>query len=441
MIQSDHGVLTSSLCGILLMSLWSLLSLVLGAALATLGGVVTELWRGRRDRRAAARLIYQELLFNYSLLIGIRIGDVDFEAKELARIGDGAWRDQTDKLALVQSYRDFNRLWAVYQVLLSLKAGKNASDYSMTELDAILDMIEESLLRVGAQAGVARGALAQHRELRSLVDVPRDQRISAWRKYANEDGSNSRRWHMSRRARKERLLDIDASGELALALTSQVSITLSGSDVIVKKPALPIRDATRRLPEYLNISSLVSAQIDNEFARADHELANYLEQHREADFFLATFALAFFPTKPRIIGATATLSLRRPGGAEDPEIIALSLSPMEESDVVSIQRSFSAGIRLGPTLSLDSGSSTSSEQRRPVIQGFGILTPNPSWRLYARPGRPIEGMYRLAATIQVPKGVSAWAGIRVAVQRGGIAKSLFQSDEIPFPITRHADNA
>ena len=145
-------------------------------------------------------------------------------AKELARIGDGAWRDQTDKLALVQSYRDFNRLWAVYQVLLTLKAGKNAPDSSMSELDAILDMIEDALFRVGTQAGVPRNALMQHRELRSLADVPRNQRISAWRKYADEDGAKSQRLFISRRVRDERLLDIDASGELALALTSQVSI-------------------------------------------------------------------------------------------------------------------------------------------------------------------------------------------------------------------------
>jgi hypothetical protein len=73
------------------MSLWSFLSLVLGAALATLGGVVTELWRERRDRRAAARVVYQELLINYGLLIGIRIGDVDPGSQELTRIGDAAW--------------------------------------------------------------------------------------------------------------------------------------------------------------------------------------------------------------------------------------------------------------------------------------------------------------------------------------------------------------
>jgi hypothetical protein len=350
------------------MSLWSLLSLVLGAVLATLGGVVTELWRGRRDRRAAARPVYQELLFNYGLLIGIRIGDIAFDAKELARIGDGAWRDQTDKLALVQSYKDFNRLWAVYQVLLTLKAGKNAPDSPMSELDAILDMIEDAVFRVGTQAGVPRNALVQHRELRSLADIPRDQRISAWRKYANEDGVKSQRRFMSRRVRDERLLDIDASGELALALTSQVFITLSDSNVIVKKPALPLPPSEKagRLADYLAVGGLVLTQIDSEFAHADPSVAAYLAEHQGTDFFLATFALSFSPAQPKIISAAAVISLRRSDGTEDPAIIALSLYPTEEFDEVSIKRSVSAGIRLGPALSLDTESAASGERPMPL---------------------------------------------------------------------------
>ena len=182
-------------------------------------------------------------------------------------------------------------------------------------------------------------------------------------------------------------------------------------------------------------------QIDSEFAHADPSVAAYLAEHQGVDFFLATFALSFSHVQPRIISAAAALSLRRSDGTEDPAIIAFSLYPTEEFDEVSIKRSVSAGIRLGPTLSLNTESATSGERRRPLIQGFGILTPNPSWRLYARPGRPLEGVYRLAATIQVPNGVAAQAGIKVNVQQGGISRSRFQSSEILFPITGHAGTA
>src|SRR5450432_3710329 len=96
------------------MSVSSLLTLLLGAVLATLGGIATELWRQRRDRRVAARLVYQELLLNYGAIVSFRVGDASRNV--LSQLSSAAWKEQSYKLALLQSYSDFHRLWGLYQI-------------------------------------------------------------------------------------------------------------------------------------------------------------------------------------------------------------------------------------------------------------------------------------------------------------------------------------
>src|SRR5690348_8198423 len=47
-----------------------LVGVVLGAALALAGGVFTEQWKQRREHRAAARLIWLELVRNWAIMFG-----------------------------------------------------------------------------------------------------------------------------------------------------------------------------------------------------------------------------------------------------------------------------------------------------------------------------------------------------------------------------------
>jgi hypothetical protein len=138
--------------------------------------------------------------------------------------------------------------------------------------------------------------------------------------------------------------------------------------------------------------------------------------------------------RPKILTADAAITLRRSDGTEDPRMIALSLYPKQESDELSIKRTLSSGIRLGPNLSL-TPDAVPGQQGKPLIQGFGELTSNFAWRLHDRPGQPILGAYRLAAVIQLPHGVSAQARISLAAEQGGAIRRKFQSEEILVPIT------
>src|SRR5689334_5494580 len=59
-----------------LLSIGTVISLVLGAVLAMLGGIATELWKQRNARRAAARIVYNELRLNFHFILNGRMGDV-----------------------------------------------------------------------------------------------------------------------------------------------------------------------------------------------------------------------------------------------------------------------------------------------------------------------------------------------------------------------------
>lgn len=48
----------------------TLASVVLGALLALAGGIWTERWKQRKEARAAARLVWLELMIDYSTLQG-----------------------------------------------------------------------------------------------------------------------------------------------------------------------------------------------------------------------------------------------------------------------------------------------------------------------------------------------------------------------------------
>jgi hypothetical protein len=79
------------------MNVTALVSGVLGAVLAIAGGVATELWKQRTAARAAARLVWLELILARSALLGaLALGEWpdDFP------FSDDAWTAQRDRLAL-----------------------------------------------------------------------------------------------------------------------------------------------------------------------------------------------------------------------------------------------------------------------------------------------------------------------------------------------------
>lgn len=160
------------------------MGVILGAILAVLGGMATELWRQRRDRRVAARLIYQELLLNYGTILSFRMGDSDRHV--LDRLSDSAWRERSDKLTLVQSYEDFQRLWGIYQIFPTLSTIRSTDVPSPAIIDAVLDSLDDVLLSMGFSAGVSHQDLDQMREgnrtVRTAVDLSKEERIGAWQR-------------------------------------------------------------------------------------------------------------------------------------------------------------------------------------------------------------------------------------------------------------------
>src|ERR1035438_681028 len=166
------------------MDVGSLLSVLLGATLATLGGIATELWRQRRDRRVAARLIYQELLLNYGTILSFRMGDSDRHV--LDRLTDSAWRERSDKLTLLQSYDDFQRLWGLYQIFPTLSTTRRADAPPPVIIDAVLDSLDTILVSIGSSAGLSRQFLDQMREgnrtVRTTVDLSKEEQIGAWQR-------------------------------------------------------------------------------------------------------------------------------------------------------------------------------------------------------------------------------------------------------------------
>jgi hypothetical protein len=99
----------------------SLVSVILGAVLALAGGISTELWKQRKAARAAARLVWQELILARSALLGaVALGqwpDGDFP------FADDAWRAQRDQLALGWDTTDFHDVQTAYLQLRAIATG------------------------------------------------------------------------------------------------------------------------------------------------------------------------------------------------------------------------------------------------------------------------------------------------------------------------------
>jgi hypothetical protein len=159
--------------------------LLLGAILATAGGVLTDLWRQRRSRRAAERLIYHELLLNYGALLGVRMGDADPQVLS-ARLTDAAWKAHSETLALAGEFENFQKLWGTYQIVSRLSSGHHGKELPKELLDAALDAMEDRLGAVGIKAGVPRRTLAENRRIRLMADLPKGDRASVWSEYVRE---------------------------------------------------------------------------------------------------------------------------------------------------------------------------------------------------------------------------------------------------------------
>jgi hypothetical protein len=138
----------------------TLASVVLGAVLALAGGIWTERWKQRKDARAAARLVWLELLVGYSALLAVVALD---EWPANFAFSDDAWIAQRDRLALIRSTNEFQELQTAYLVLRQLAQTPLGQRTEPVLCWPILLSVDRALRMLGETAGLEPAQLDQFR--------------------------------------------------------------------------------------------------------------------------------------------------------------------------------------------------------------------------------------------------------------------------------------
>jgi hypothetical protein len=394
------------------MNVGSLLSVLLGAVLATLSGMATVLWGQRRDRRVAARLIYQELLVNYGTILSFRMGDADQAI--LHRLSDRAWQEQSGKLALLQSYDAFQQLWGLYQIFPALSAPHDSGGPTVTIADGVLDSLDVALLTVGASAGIGRQFLDQMRERNQLVRASTGlspaERVSAWQRSMTGAG-----------------LVLPLVGDLGLTPQGETVLFQLPSPVFpgekaVRAPAPPGRGrgASAGLQDAIRLSLPVVLPVHGDTA-AGAGLAEFLAANDDFDFFLAEVVLSVRPDQSRRAAVRAvdlSLDLRSGHAGDAKAPIAWSMSPARVGTASAAQETgvrvqiASLKFELPPDRAVPAATET-------YIVAAGEGTSSPRWQLRRTAGRAIEGTERFQLVIRTPKAAGGQVAVSVTASAGG----------------------
>jgi hypothetical protein len=142
------------------MDVGALAAVVLGAILATAGGIGTELWRQKRATRTAARLVWLEIITAYGTLLA-SIAQGEWPA-DLA-LSDEAWKAQRDRLALGRSAAEFRQLQAVYIALAQLAKTPPEQRADPVMSWPLLVLVDRSVYALGEAAGIEKSQLEMFR--------------------------------------------------------------------------------------------------------------------------------------------------------------------------------------------------------------------------------------------------------------------------------------
>jgi hypothetical protein len=145
---------------------------VLGAVLAILGGVWTERWKQRQALRAAARLVWFEVMLGYSLLLGA-IALERWPGKVV--VWDDAWKSQRDRLALGLATEDFQELQTLFLVMRDIAERK---DQARSEPVLYWQVLEVADRLVGTLGEIGR---VEKEQLSALVGMPLEYRVTQMR--------------------------------------------------------------------------------------------------------------------------------------------------------------------------------------------------------------------------------------------------------------------
>lgn len=142
------------------MDVGALAAVVLGAVLATASGIGTELWKRRRETRAAARLVWFELLIGYTDLLGVVAQE---KWPDEFAPPDEAWKAQRDRLALGLKAQVFTDLQGVYiglDVLAEMSPTQRGEPVLYWPL---LASLHRTVLALGESANIERAELDNFR--------------------------------------------------------------------------------------------------------------------------------------------------------------------------------------------------------------------------------------------------------------------------------------
>ena len=131
----------------------ALAAVVLGAVLATASGVGTELWKQRRAARAAARLVWLELVSGYAVLLGA-IAQERWPSTTEYRFADEAWQANRDRLAVAGSAEEFQQLQAVFLALGGFSRTPPAQRAEPVLYWPLLLNVNRALLALGEKAKI-----------------------------------------------------------------------------------------------------------------------------------------------------------------------------------------------------------------------------------------------------------------------------------------------
>ena len=160
----------------------TLASVVLGALLALAGGIWTERWKQRKEARAAARLVWLELMIDYSTLQGA-VALEEWPAK--FTFSEDAWMAQRDRLALVRSTEQFQELQTAYFVLRTIaQASPGQRSDPVLYWPALVSM-DRAVRALGEAAGVERTQLDQ-------FQTPLQDRLAETRRRVDQIRANPR---------------------------------------------------------------------------------------------------------------------------------------------------------------------------------------------------------------------------------------------------------
>ena len=153
-------------------------------------------------------------------------------------------------------------------------------------------------------------------------------------------------------------------------------------------------------------------------AADDKETADFLKARAaQSDFYFVTVACTFQPKEDEPFEkAWLHVNLDRADGVKDPRPAAYSMRPLKTSKEVKQSRSFKFGADLKILdVGLEGGIDNKKEDAKEEVsvRAYGELTAEPFWEFRGGANAPLDGSYRLALVVDVPKSVKAQVAVNL----------------------------